>query len=121
MAADRERGPVRVLDEPLGDPAAMDRHPVMLVRAPVEGRLELRLEEQVVRLPTRWRGPLWRQGHQGLAVGAEPVVLVQGDHLGLDGLGQSEGLQQPHDLVVEVDGTGHAVDLVEALVDAATR
>ena len=51
VAADGERRPVAVVDELLGDPAAVDGTPLIGARA-VERRLELRLEEQVVGLPS---------------------------------------------------------------------
>ena len=53
--------------------------------------------------------------HEQLAVGAEPLVVMHRDHLLGEHLGQSERLQQTHDLVVEMDGAREAVDLLEAL------
>jgi hypothetical protein len=49
------------------------------------------------------------------AVGPEPPVLGHGDQLIAQRLGQAERLQEPHDLVVEMDRARHAVDLREAL------
>jgi len=48
-------------------------------------------------------------------IGAQPVVLPHWDHLLGELLGQTEALQQPHDLVVEVNRTRQTVDLAVAL------
>ena len=122
MTADREGCAALLIADALGGPAAM--HGDAVVRTPpVESPFELGLEEQVVRLPARLRRHLRSQGEQLLAVRAEPAVFAQRDHLLGEAVGQAAGLQQAHDLVVDVDGARQAIDLVEALErgDAVTR
>ena len=87
----------------------------MRARVPVERALELGLEEQVAGLPPRDRRLSGVERHQRLAVGPEPVVLPQRDHLAGEPVGEAERLQQPHDLVVDVDRPRQPVDLVVAL------
>ena len=116
-AAERDRGRVGLVDESLGDPAAMEADAVMRARVTVERPLELRLEEQVVGLPPGGRRLLRDERHQRLAVGTEPVVVPQRDHLAGEVVGKTERLQQPHDLVVDVDRPRQPVDLVVALED----
>ena len=87
----------------------------MRTRVTVECRLEFGLEEQVAGLPPRDRRLLRGQRHQRVAVGPEPAVLPQRDHLAGDPIGEAECLQQPHDLVVDVDRPRQPVDLVVAL------
>ena len=77
--------------------------------------LELRLEEHVVRLPPRSRQTVHVESQQQLAVGAEPLVVGDRNHLLGERVGQSERLEQAHDLVIEMHRTRQAVDLLKAL------
>ena len=114
VAANAELRAGLAVHQPLDVPSAVQLDAVAQAGA-VERPLELRLEEEVVGLPPGRRGP-WRcQRHHGLAVGAEPAVLAQWDHLVGEAVGEAEVLQQPHDLVVDVDRARQPVDLTEPL------
>jgi hypothetical protein len=110
-APDRQVRAVRGVDEPLRDPAALDGHAGLRGAKAVERRLQLRLEEQVARLPARPRRDGHVEAQQRLAVAPEPLVVAHGDHLLRERRPQPERLQQPHDLVVEVHRARQAVDL----------
>ena len=49
------------------------------------------------------------------AVGSEPLVLGTGTSSSAERLGQAERLEEPHDLVIEMDRARQPVDLGEAL------
>ena len=61
------------LNEPLGRPSALDGHARPGARVAVDRPLELRLEEHVVRLPSRRRRAARLEAQEQLAVGAEPA------------------------------------------------
>ena len=103
---DGQLSPVSEVAQTLGHPATLDRDGVHLAGVTVERLLELGLEEHVVLLPTGWRQTLCFEAEDQLAVGAEPLVVRHGDELVGEQVGHSEGLQQPHDLVIEVHGAG---------------
>ena len=84
----------------------------------VDRPLELRLEEHVVALPPRRRRTARLKPQKQLAVGAEPPVVVDRNHLLGQELRESERLQQPHDLVIEVHRAWESIELPETLEHA---
>ena len=109
----RQLAPVSAVNQPRGFPSALDGHARQAARVPVDRALQLWLEEHVVRLPARPRRAVRLEPQEQLAVGPEPLVVVHRDHLLGEHLGQSERLQQTHDLVIEMDGAREAVDLLK--------
>jgi hypothetical protein len=101
----------------LRDPASLHGHAGGDARMVMDRGLELRLEEHVVGLPPRSRQALDIEPQHQLAVRAEPLVVADRDHLPGQRVGQSERLEQAHDLVIEMDRSGHAIDLLETLED----
>ena len=104
--ADRQLDMVARVVEPLGHPAPLDGHARRDAGVAVDRRLELGLEEHVVRLPPRSRQAVHVEPQQQLAVGAEPLVVADRHHLPGQHVGEPERLQQAHDLVIEVNRAG---------------
>ena len=114
-APEREFDPVIGLLEPLGRPPALNGHPGRDARVTVDRPFELGLEEHVVALPAGRRRTARLEAQEQLTVGAEPAVVVNRNHLLRQHLGEPERLEQPHDLVIEVNRARETVDLAEAL------
>ena len=105
-----------MLDELDRAPASLDRRAAL--RRAIQRSLEIRLEEEVIRLPSGRRRRLGAHGHDRLAVGAEPAVFVDREEIVGDLLDDAERLPDAHDLVVEVDRARQVVEAAEALEDA---
>ena len=88
--SDRELRSCARVEEFLGDPATFDGHARLGAAEPVERGLQLGLEEHVVRLPARPSETLNVEAQQQLAVGPEPLVVVDRDHLLSERLGEPE-------------------------------
>ena len=111
----RELNPVVGLDESLGGPSALDGHSRRDARMAVDRSLELRLEEHVIALPPGRRRTPRLEPQKQLPVGAEPTVVINRNHLSGQKLRQPERLQQPHDLVIDVNRARETIRLPETL------
>ncbi len=107
--------PLIALGESFGRPSALDYYPRRGARVAVDRPLELRLEEHIVRLPPGGRRTLRLKPQEQVTVGAEPPVVVNRNHLFGQHFGETERLQQPHDLVIDVNGARETIGLSEAL------
>ncbi len=112
---ERQLDPLIGLLESFGRRSAFDRYPRRKARVVVDRLLELRLEEHIVRLPPGGRRALRLKPQEQLTVGAEPPVVVDRNHLFGQHFGESERLQQPHDLVIDVNGPRETIGLSKAL------
>jgi hypothetical protein len=68
----------------------------------VDRPLELGLKEHVIRLPPGYRRSVGIKAQQRLAVGSEPLIVVDRDHLAGQHIGETQQLHQAHDLVIEM-------------------
>ena len=108
-------GMVARVHQPVRHPASLHRHPRRDARVTMDRCFQFGLEEHVVRLPARSPQTVHVEPQQQLAVGAEPLVVADRNHLLGQHVGQVKRLEQAHDLVIEMYCTGHAVDLLKPL------